>query len=329
MGVLARAARIGYVSPMLHALLLIGACLAAPPPTFYADVNAATIEVLVDDHLNGSGFIVGADGTAVTAAHVVPDPSRRVEIRSPTLGRIRVGVKATDRGSDVALLRLPRRDEPYPALEMSHATPTPAQSLWLFGTPIYRHRVMLHGRVARDTVTYEYLPDRQLYLRIFHLSAPSPPGTSGGPWVDESGKVVGLQSGLMHDSGSPVGIAYMVPNDAINALIASGRDADTATIGLGLEELWEQGADTLRQYPPRTEGLYIARLRDDGPGAKAGLEQGMVITHLDGVAVSLRDELVGRIRARKPGDTVKVRVIKTGTTPREVEVKLARLESLR
>lgn len=313
---------------MLNALLCVGLYLGAPVPDLYARAAAAGVEVLVDDRLNGSGAIVTPAGLIVTAAHVVPDRSRRIEVRSPSLGRVRVGVVAADRGNDVAILRLPTQEAPYAALPVRDAPPQPTESLWLFGTPIYRHQVLLHGRVARAEATYEYLPDRQYYLRIFHLSAPSPPGTSGGAWLDDQGRLAGIQSGLMHDGGSAVGIAYMVPNDAVRAILASGRDGDTATLGVGLEELWEQNEALLRRYPPKTEGLVIARIREDGPAARLGLKAETLITHVDGVAVSLRDEIVGRIRAHAPGDTVVLTVWPGGEKPRDVAVKLARLESL-
>ena len=121
----------------------------------------------------------------------------------------------------------------------------------------------------------------------------------------------------------------MVPSDAINALLASGKDADTATLGVGVEELWEQGTETLRKFPPKTEGLYVAKTRDDGPAARAGLKPDMLITHLNGRPISLRDQLVLGVRAKRPGDVVTLTVVSAGGQPADIEVKLARLESLR
>ncbi|MCB9541463.1 MAG: serine protease [Myxococcales bacterium] len=318
----------------LAPLLLAAAILATPtpspagaPPALYDRAAAAAVEILTDDHLDGSGFIVDPKGIVVTAAHAVTDPRRRIEIRSPRLGRAIVRLIARDIGHDIALLALPERAEPYPALELAPAIPPVGTDLYLYGAPLFRHGVLLPAMLARPTPTYEYLPDQQYYLRIYHLGGPSPVGTSGGPWLTADARVVGLQSGLMHDGGAPVGIAYMAPVDAIRALLATRKDATTPTLRIGFEEIWEQPDAFRRQYPPQLEAVVAVRVTPGGPAARAGLRNHDVITHLDGERVRLRDEILTAIRARKPGDPVDLRLLRPGEPPRTVRVALGRLET--
>lgn len=301
--------------------------LAGAPPDLYRQAAEAAVEILTDDHLDGSGFIIDPSGIAVTAAHAVTVPRRRIEVRSNTLGRLRVEVIARDVGHDVALLRLPARPEPYPALPLADSPAAVGSDVWLYGAPLFRHGVLLAAMVARPTPTYEYLPDQQYYLRVYHLSGPSPVGTSGGPWFDARQQVVGLQSGLMHDGGAPVGIAYMAPAAAIRRLLERKSDAETPTMRVGFEELWEQPDMFRRQFPERLEALVAVRVTPGGPAARAGVRPQDVITHIDGQRVRLRDEVLGAIRSRRIGAPVELKVLRPGAAPRTVSVTLARLET--
>lgn len=300
---------------------------AGAPPELYGRAVEASLEVLTDDQLDGSGFVVDPSGIAVTAAHAVPDASRRIEVRSPVWGRRPVEIIARDMGHDIALLKLPMRPEPYPALALAPEPAPVGSDVYLIGAPLFRHAVMLRAMVARGSPTFEYLPDHQYYLRIVHLSGPSPVGTSGGPWMNASGAVVGLQSGLMHDSGVAVGIAYMAPAAAIVRLLETRRDATTATLRVGFEELWEQSDSFRGRFPPQLEALVAGRVTPGGPAARAGLRPRDVITHIGERRVRLRDELIAAIREKKPGEPVDLRVLRPGESPRMIRIAAARLET--
>jgi S1-C subfamily serine protease len=213
-------------------------------PMLYTRARAATVEVLTDGRLDGTGFIIAPDGRFITAAHVVEQPRKRIEART-IHGRVEARLLALDLGHDLALMQLdpPPTGAEWPALPIAAHPPEVMRPLYLLGTPIFRHHVLLQGMVARDLPTYEYMPDLHRYISIVHLSAPSPAGTSGGPWMNERGEVVGVQSGMMTSRGNHVGIAYMSPLPAIQALVRRGVDANTAWAGLAVEELWEQPRD--------------------------------------------------------------------------------------
>lgn len=312
---------------LLALSLLTSPAQAAPPPELYERAVAASLEVLTDDQLEASGFVIDPIGLAITAAHAVADSRRRIEVRSPAWGRQTVKVIARDVGHDIALLELRPRSDPYPALALAPEAPPVGADVYLLGAPLFRHAVLLRAMIARATPTYEYLPDQQYYLRIYHLSGPSPVGTSGGPWMTADGRVAGLQSGLMHDAGVPVGIAYMAPAEAIRRLIEARRDANTGTVRVGFEELWEQGDGFRRQFPPQLEALVAGRVTPGGPAARAGLRPRDVITHIGETRVRLRDELIEAIRKQPPGTPIDLRVLRPGEAPRTVRIATARLET--
>ncbi len=321
-------------------LLLIAIALLLPQGAFGEDAAAkqrdglygrakrASVEVLVDDHLQGTGWFADKSGLVVTVAHMFDRPGRRVEILSPVAGRVEAKVIAVDLGADSALLRVKPREGGYPAFPLAKEIPPPGRDVFLFGTPIYRHGVLLRGAVARNDTTFEYYGDRNLYTEIVHLSGQGPHGVSGGPWMNREGEIVGMQSGVMTNKDAPMGVAFMVPVDAIRRLLQTKRTAETPTLGVAVEETWQQQPDFLKRFPRQTEGLVAKIIQKDGPAARAKLKQWDVITAIDGKKVRMPDELLRYVRTKKPGDSVMLTVLgPDGTGQRKLDVRLGRLEA--
>ena len=294
----------------------------------YQRAKRATVEVLVDGRLSGSGWFADPEGLVMTAAHVIRRRSARFEVLSPTSGRLPAKPVAVDFGHDLGLLRVEPREGGYPALPLAGEPPPPGEEIYLLGTPVFRHAVLLRGMVARDGPAFEYYADLHHYVEVMHVAATVQHGTSGGPWFNRRGQVIGLQSGVMPVGNSVyTGIAYAAPLEAIRSLLESGRTTATPTIGSSVEEIWEQKPETLDRFPPGTEGLILRTLRDDGPVVRAGLKQWDLVTAADGQKVRLRDELLRIIRGKQPGQPLQLDVLKPdGAGARQVTVRLGKLE---
>ena len=265
-----------------------------------------------------------------TAEHVIHGaPKGSITLRTHGNGEVEAQVVAVDPGHDLALLRVPEKKEgaaEQPFLEISDKLPDPGDTVFLFGSAYFRHELMIRGAVARKNPTYEYLPNSRHYIKCTHVSAPSPLGTSGGCWLDEKGRVVGLQSAFMSKDGVGMGIAFVIIPDAIRSLLASGRTPERATIGCGLEESLSQPKAFLSRFPVGARGLVPVLHRKGGGAEAAGLTGDVLITHVDGVATPLKDAFLDVVRAKRPGESIKVTVLRPGSIdPSEVEVKLGSL----
>lgn len=291
----------------------------------YEKARRASLEILVEDHQAGSGVVVDKTGVALTAAHVVGRPGTRVEVLSPVAGRRKATVVAVDLGHDLAVLKIEPRPDGYPALPLADAAARVGEEVFLLGTPIFRHGVMIRGMIARNDETFEFYGDK--YVGIVHVNATVQYGMSGGPWFNARGQVVGIQSGVMKVKDVPASIAFMVPYEALRALLESQKTASTASPGLAVEETWQQQRDFLSRIPPRTEGLVVRVLLSEGPAARAGVKQWDVITHANGQTVRMPDELLRLIRAKSPGDTLTLTLMSPdGAGTRQVGVRLGKLE---
>lgn len=285
---------------------------AADAEALYAKARRACFEVLVDDHLAGSGWFASPTGLGFTAAHVFGQSGRRVELLQADGRRWPARLVAVDIGADAALLEVSAAGQKFPSLEFRTRRPQVGEEVFLFGSAIYRHRLLLRGTVARPDTTFEYNGDHGDYTEVFHVSATVQGGTSGAPWLDRDGKVVGLQSAVMSLNAIPVGVSFVARVDPLRRLQRQRCSAATPTLGIAVEETWQQDRGFLDQFPPRTEGLVARIVAPDQPGANAGLKTGDLIIAIDRRPVRYPDELLRWVRGRAPGQAVALRVWRPG-----------------
>jgi len=295
-------------------------------PGLYEKAKQASVVILGDDHLDGSGWFADSEGLLFTAAHVVRRPDHRIEVVSPAVGRLEAKVVAVDLGHDLALLQVEKREGGYPFLKLAEEFPPPGENVFLLGTPMFRQAMLLRGMVASDQTAFEYYTGK--YIETMHVAATVQSGTSGGPWLNRQGEVIGLQSGVMSLNSIPIGIANVIPLNAIRTLLKSRRTAATPTIGAALEEPWQQGRELLDRFPPRTEGLLLKILQKDKPAARAGLKQWDLVVAAEGKKVRLLTELLRIVRSKKPGQSLRLTVKgPDGTGGRDVTIEhLGKLE---
>ena len=295
-------------------------------PAAYEKAKAATVEILVNGHLNGSGWIADSKGLVLTAGHVVEQPDRRFEVRSPGIGRKDARLLAVDLGHDLALLSIEPRDGGYPHMELAEKWPSPGASVYVIGAPLYRHGVLARGTVAGAETAFEYYADR--FNEVMHVASTVPRGMSGGPWFNAAGEAVGVQSGVMSQNSVPIGIAFVCPLPAMRDLLKRKNSAATPILGMIFEELWSQDRKTLDRFGLKAEGLIVKSVQADGPAARAGLKESDLIVATDGKPIRLTTDLMRIVFARQPGQTVELTLQRPdGAGQTKASVRLGKLET--
>jgi serine protease Do len=271
-------------------------------------LQAACVDVLVDGRHAGAGWVATKSGIVVLAAHQVDDPGDVIELMSPSLGRLDAELVAVDMGHDVALLKLEKRKGGYSYLPLARKAPQPGAEIFQFGAPLFRTRVLQHGRVARDSPAFVYYGEAKGYVQTFLVSANAQGGTSGGPWVDQAGRVVGVQSGSMKTNDVPVGIAFVAPVSSVRRLLASRATSQSSTGGFEAEELWEQKREFIKRFPRSTTGVVVKSVRNDGPAERAQLQAMDLIVAVDGEPVQLVDRMLLKFREYAPGESIELTI---------------------
>ena len=293
----------------------------------YARLKAASLVVLLEGQLKGSGALVDASGLAITSAHGVGNKGSRVEVLTAGAERLRVEVVAVDLGHDLALLRLPTREGGYSFLPLADRPPQPGNTIFCLGHPeTLGVSVLFRAIMANEAPTFvQVLSD---YVPALALEGTLPPGTSGGPWVDTQGRLVAVQFGFLHMHNIPIGVAFASPLSAVRRLLITRKNADTPYTGMIISELWRQQPNFLRMFPPNSEGLFINAVTANQPAARTGLKQGDLIVEVEGQPIRFRDEFLTKVRTKKPGEQLSIAILEPGTpTKREVTITLGLLEA--
>jgi len=283
------------------------------------------VEILVNGRLAGSGSVVDTQGHVLIADHMAPGGGVRIEAQSKSLGRHALKIVARDKAHDLMLLVLPPRKEAYSHLTLAKDQPKAGQSVFLFGAPVFRHEVMISGTMARSQQAYEFYDGA--FREIFHISAIAPIGTSGGPWVNGRGELIGVQSAAMTINGAHQGIAYASPLVSLKGLLKQKQNIQSATLQAGVEELWGQESGFIKKLPKDFCGLVVRQLQANGVAAKAGLKEWDIIVAVAGKPVDRIDELIGFIRSQKPGQSVEIKATdREGKNARKLSIKLVPLQ---
>jgi S1-C subfamily serine protease len=150
---------------------------------------------------------------------------------------------------------------------------------------------------------------------MFQTDAAINPGNSGGPLVDSDGKVIGMNTAVAQDdtgTGEAENIGFAIPSNKVlqelpglrSKSIGSSGQSGSGYLGVEIETLTSQLRSAYNFVP--TQGAVVLEVQSGSPADVAGLQEGDVITSLDGKAITSADQLGAAIQADKPGQSVKI-----------------------
>lgn len=287
----------------------------------YSKVLPGCVEILVGGRLDGSGVILDKNGSVLTALHVIRKKQKTYECLSRELGRLPLKLVATYRGCDLALLSLPKRKQAYPDLPLANKIPEEGSKVFLIGSPIFRHQLLLTGFIARRTPTFSWYD--QAFTETFPITGMAAPGTSGGPWMNDKGEVFGIQvAGVTTDLGHQ-GVNSVVGIKSIKKLLAAKKDIVVPTIGSAVEELWGQSPRLLEKLPTEIKGLLFRQVTSKGVCAKAGIKNEDIMLSANGKTYERIEPFIKYVRSLKIDSEVNLKVCDAkGENKKQVKITL-------
>ncbi|MFT7678839.1 MAG: S1-C subfamily serine protease [Planctomycetota bacterium] len=270
----------------------------------------------------GSGIIVQADGIVVTNNHVVEN-GKEFRVLLTDGVRRKALLLARDADADLAVLRiLPEPgDGEFHALSLDTPAPAVGQVVMALGNPMGLGHSVTSGIVCglgRSDL------DLNIYEDFIQTDCVVNPGSSGGPLIDLSGRVVGITTAVGLKSNGDEGIAFAIPAAMVRKVVEDILEHGRVVRGwIGIEPHYWFNPESESGFEGISRVKIKAFTKDaSSPAQKAGLKVGDIVTALDERRLVTRKDLMTAVAEKAPGDTVEVTIWRKGKTLK-IPVKLS------
>jgi serine protease Do len=281
------------------------------------ETQKSEADVVTETNTTGSGVILEADGYIITNAHVV-EGARRVRVsidermQTPLEANLPRGrtfearVVGKFEEADLALLKIDAKGLPTIRLADSD-TIQPGALVFSIGNPEGLKNTVGMGIVSSISRTN----DAERPAAYIQTDAPINAGSSGGALVDINGKLVGITSFIVSESGGNEGLGFALPSNLVqliyHELKTQGyvRTGDigvkvqtitsTLAAGLGLSQDW---------------GVVVSDVEPNSPAANAGLHVQDVLVTLDGTPIGALPQFTASFYTMRAGDHVSLEVLR-------------------
>jgi putative serine protease PepD len=276
----------------------------------------------------GSGVILRSDGVILTNNHVVADAAQggQISVNFNDGKKASATVLGTDPSTDLAVIKAAGVSGLKPATLGNSDQLHVGDPVVAIGSPLGLEGSVTSGIVSALHRTLNEGDSQQQPPPGFpgggqsqpggsgatigdaiQTDAAINPGNSGGPLVNASGQVIGINTAIATSGASNgnIGVGFAIPIDTArqvaDQLIKSGK-ATHAYLGVSL-------SDAAGDQP----GALIAGVQKGTPAASAGLQEGDIVTQVDGKTVQDAQSLSAAIRGHQPGDKISLTYVRDGS----------------
>ena len=277
---------------------------------------------------SGSGLIFDTRGYVLTNHHVIRNASK-VFINLADGSQYEGTVIGADPENDIAVLKF----DPSPEMQLqvipfgSSDNLRVGQKVLAIGNPFALERTLTVGIISGLGRPIQ-ISNNRIIRDMIQTDASINPGNSGGPLLDAQGRMIGLNTMIYSPSGGSVGIGFAVPVNTTRRVVAEILEHGMVRRG------WID-ATVVQLFPALVRhadievnsGLLVSRTRRNGQAERAGLRQGNdpvqygrnviytggdIITSVNGLRTNTLADLYSALESSKPGDIVRIEVLRAG-----------------
>ncbi len=275
----------------------------------------------------GSGFFYDTEGHIVTNNHVV-EGNTDIRVILADESEVPAEVVGTDADADLAVIKVDVPAESIvPAVLGDSDEVRVGQSAIAIGNPFGLERTVTKGIIS---ALGRVFPQESGYsiANMIQTDAAINPGNSGGPLLDIHGRVIGVNTMIVSDTGVYAGLGFAIPVNMVKkvvpALISEGEYSHP-WLGINGYTITPELADALNL--PVDQGALVAAVTAGGPSAKAGLRGGTgsvqvpdypeavpvggdIIVGIDGQTVTGMDTIISYLDRTEAGQAVTLDIIR-------------------
>lgn len=252
----------------------------------------------------GSGFIISQDGFIVTNNHVIKDADQ-IKVILHDDKEYDAKIIGTDPMTDLALIKIDANNL-APLKFGSSANAKVGSWVVAIGSPFGLEQTVTAGIISAKGRIIGSGP----YDDFIQTDASINPGNSGGPLLNLEGEVIGINTAIVRTGQ---GIGFAIPSDLATGIIdqlTQSKQVSRGWMGVAIQDVTKELAE---YYAIKeTKGVYVAKVYEDNPAQKAGIQTGDVITMINGRKIDSSRDLTVTIANLKVDETVKVKLIRKG-----------------
>ena len=259
----------------------------------------------------GSGVVLSPDGYIVTNNHVV-EGADAIEVTFNNKVVREATIVGTDPTSDLALIKVDGSDLNYLVFGDSDKVKV-GEWVLAVGNPFNLTSTVTAGIVSAKARNISILGEGSTVESFIQTDAAVNRGNSGGALVNTKGELIGINAAIASHTGSYEGYSFAIPSNIVRKVVDDllmYGETQHAYIGFYPQEMNAQLAQTAGMKD--IKGVYIAGITPNGAAERAGLKQGDVLTRINGNEVNSVTQLLESVRQYRPGDEVKLNVIRDG-----------------
>jgi serine protease Do len=262
----------------------------------------------------GSGVIVSEEGYILTNNHVIENVDE-IKVQLFDGDEVEAQLIGTDPATDIAVIKIDVGD--LPAVKIGDSETVRVGSFVLaIGSPLSQNlaHTVSFGIVSAKSRSIGLINSGAGYEDFIQTDAAINPGNSGGALIDMNGELVGINSAIASRSGGNDGIGFAIPINLAKRIMDDLIDDGEVSRGyLGLYFGGEVDRTMARALGLNdARGIIVARVEEDGPSEKAGLQEQDVIVGINDEKVRDWNMFRSKVASMKPNDRVKLDIIRDG-----------------
>jgi serine protease DegS len=247
----------------------------------------------------GSGVIVDASGLVLTNNHVINSADQILVLLND--GRYTSAeLLGVDKNNDLAVLKINIAN--LTAINIGRSSKARVGDVVLaIGNPLGVGQSVSQGIISATGRWNLGINNAENFIQT---DAAINPGNSGGALIDAQGQLIGINTAMLDESGSTVGISFAVPVDtAIKSLQQIVKFGEVRRGWLGIAADWAVNNQS-------NKALIVLQVEAGGPAEKAGIRQGDILTHMNGQPMVNEGIVANQLANLQPGDKVNFRVFR-------------------
>jgi serine protease Do len=274
----------------------------------------------------GTGFVIDGNGYILTNNHVVADATKiEISFFGDEEEAYEARVVGRDRLTDSALLELVERpDRALPVATFGDSDQIrPGDWVMAIGNPFNLGHTVTVGVVSAVGRPFEQVRGRA--QNVIQTDAAINPGNSGGPLLNLRGEVIGINTAIVSDRPSNLGIGFAVPINTVRDLLPQLRTGRVTRGVIGVQILAVTSEDYEYHGLSERMGAVVSAIEPGGPADDSDLELGDVIVGFDGERVEDIADLQRMVVETRPGTQIELSVYRAGE-PTTVAVTIGELD---